>query len=160
MTIEFLKKLEQNKKIGSEIIQGVSEIEIVKAEAKFGIKFPKAYREYLSLAGKYAGNLPMLDTDDLKTISSDWHQKIQKEEVAQTNLKKELTRPYWLFAESNGCEVFYFFYLDENTENPDVYLVDYTSKENIRQVDSLKMNFSSFIDYKVDAAKRIEKDGW
>ncbi|MCQ4140495.1 SMI1/KNR4 family protein [Chryseobacterium sp. EO14] len=57
MTIELLKKLEQNKKIGSEIIQGVSEVEINKVETKFDIKFPRAYREYLSLAGKYAGNL-------------------------------------------------------------------------------------------------------
>lgn len=41
MIIEFLKKLEQDKKIGSEIIQGVSEVEIKKVETKFDIKFPR-----------------------------------------------------------------------------------------------------------------------
>ena len=160
MTIELLKKLEQNKKIGSEIIQGVSEVEINKVETKFDIKFPRAYREYLSLAGKDRGELPLMDTSDLKTISSDWHQKIQKEEIAQTNVGKELTKPYWLFAESNACEVFYFFYLNENTENPNVYLVNYTTKDDIRKIESLEMSFSNFIEYKIDAAKRIEKDGW
>jgi hypothetical protein len=160
MTIEYLKKLEQNKKIGSQTIKGVSESEIKKVEAKFNIKFPKAYKEYLFLAGKYAGNLPIMDTDDLETISSDWHQEIMREEMQETGLDKQLTRPFWLFAESNGCEVFYFFYLDENTEDPNVYLVNYGHQDRTRVIESLDDPFSIFIEKKIKTAYRILKEGW
>ena len=80
--------------------------------------------------------------------------------MEETGLNKKLTRPFWLFAESNGCEQFYFFYLDEG-DNPTVYLVDYALKDdNKRDVKSVKVNFSTFIEKKIDTAYRILKEGW
>jgi len=160
MNIQYLQKLKETPKIGSDKIIGVSESEIEKAEQKCNVKFPKAYKEFLFLAGKDRGALPIMDTADLETISSDWHQEIMQEEMEETGLNKKLTRPFWLFAESNGCEQFYFFYLDEG-DNPTVYLVDYALKDdNKRDVKSVKVNFSTFIEKKIDTAYRILKEGW
>jgi len=160
MTIEYLKKLKENPTIDGRTIKGVSEIEIAKAEAKFNIKFPKAYKEFLFLAGESRGSLPIMDTTDLETISSDWHHEIMQEEIEETGLKKQLIRPFWLFAESNGCEVFYFFYLDENTEDPKVYLVNYGNQERTRVIEPLNDPFSIFIEKKIKTAYRILKEGW
>lgn len=156
MEIEYLKKLEKNKKIGSETIKGVSDIEVANVEKKFKCKFPKSYKEYLYLAGKYAGNLPIMDTDDLETISSDWHQEMMWEELEDTGTK--IDRPFWLVAESNGCENFIFFYLDEETEDPEVYFYVYGTKDR-REIKAYGKKFSQFVDDLVDDAYKILKTG-
>ncbi|THD32870.1 SMI1/KNR4 family protein [uncultured Flavobacterium sp.] len=158
MTIEYLKKLKENLKIGSEKSRGVSINEIEKVEKKFGIIFPTAYKEFLYLAGEYSGNLMILDTDDLETISSDWHQEIMWEELQDTGTK--IDRPFWLFAESNGCEIFYFFYLDEEKSDPVVHMVNYAQEDRKRNVRSLEISFSEFISEMIDLAYRYEKNGY
>jgi hypothetical protein len=158
MNIEYLKKLEKNKTIGSETIRGVTLDTIEKVEKKYAIKFPKSYKEYLYLAGEYSGNLPMLDTDNLEDISADWHMEIMKEEMEDTGTK--IDRPFWLIAESNGCEIFYFFYLDEDTDDPEVYLVNYGVADRTRQIGSLGCKFTGFIDEQIRLAFRYEKEGY
>lgn len=158
MTIEYLKKLKENLKIGSEKSRGVSINEIEKVEKKFGIIFPTAYKEFLYLAGEYSGNLTILDTDDLETISSDWHQEIMWQELQDTGTK--IDRPFWLFAESNGCEIFYFFYLDEEKADPVVHMVNYAQEDRKRNVRSLEISFSEFISEMIDLAYRYEKEGY
>ncbi len=158
MTIEYLKKLKENLKIGSEKSRGVSINEIEKVEKKFGIIFPTAYKEFLYLAGEYSGNLMILDTDDLETISSDWHQEIMWEELQDTGTK--IDRPFWLFAESNGCEIFYFFYLDEEKSDPVVHMVNYAQEDRKGNVRSLEISFSEFISEMIDLAYRYEKNGY
>lgn len=101
-----------------------------------------------------------MDTTDLETISSDWHHEIMQEELDETALNKQLIRPFWLFAESNGCEVFYFFYLDENTEDPKVYLVNYGNQDRTKVIEPLNDPFSIFIEKKITTAYRILKEGW
>ncbi|MCS4304399.1 SMI1/KNR4 family protein [Chryseobacterium sp. BIGb0232] len=159
MTIEYLKKLQATPKIGIWKIRGVSENEIKKVEEKFNIQFPLAYSEFLFLAGESCGALPIMDTADLETISSDWHYEIMQEEIRETGLHHTLIRPFWLFAESNGCEQFYFFYLDEGN-NPTVYLADYSiTDDNKKDIKSLKVNFSTFIEKKIDTAfKRLKEE--
>ncbi|MFD2917092.1 SMI1/KNR4 family protein [Psychroserpens luteus] len=69
MEIQYLQKLKENKKIGSEIIKGLSKEHILEAEEKLDVKFPLAYKEFLYLAGSYSGNLHMLETDQLEMLS-------------------------------------------------------------------------------------------
>ncbi|AZA78813.1 SMI1/KNR4 family protein [Chryseobacterium sp. G0186] len=160
MNIQYLKKLQLTPKIGIRKIRGVSENLIKKVEQKFNIQFPSAYSEFLFLAGESCGALPIMDTSDLETISSDWHYEIMQEEIKETGLKNKLTRPFWLFAESNGCEQFYFFYLDDGN-NPTIYLVDYSMTDDTkREIKSLKVNFSTFIEKKIDTAFKILEEGW
>jgi len=158
MEIKYLKKLKENLKIGSEKSKGVSIDEIKKVEDKFSIEFPTAYKEFLYLAGEYSGNLPIMDTADLETISSDWHQEMMWEELQDTGTK--IDRPFWLLAESNDCEIFYFFYLDEEKADPVVHMVNYAYEDRKRNVRSLKISFSEFISQMIDLAYRYEKEGY
>jgi NACalpha-BTF3-like transcription factor len=159
MKIEFLKNLEENKKIGFREIKGVSEVEIEKVEKKYAIKFPNAYREFLYLAGESRGALPLLDTAELEDISADWHMEIMKEEMEESGTI--ISRPFWLFAETNGCEAFYFFYLDENTDDPQVRLYNYHDyDDNKRVLQDVEVTFSKFIEDMIDLAFRYEKEGY
>ena len=114
MKIEYLHKLENNLTIGVRTSKGVSENDIRKVERKFKIEFPTSYKEFLYLAGGYAGGMPLLDTSELSQIAADWHQEIMNEELEET--KTKIDRPFWLFAESDACEVFLFFYLDDGDD--------------------------------------------
>ncbi|MEI3788456.1 MULTISPECIES: SMI1/KNR4 family protein [unclassified Chryseobacterium] len=160
MDIQYLQKLQATPKIGIRKIKGASENTIKQVEQKFNIKFPLAYYEFLYLAGESCGALPIMDTADLETISSDWHYELMRQEIEETGLNNNITRPFWLFAESNGCEQFYFFYLDEG-DNPIVYLVDYsTMDDSKREIKSVKVNFSTFIEKKIETAYKILQEGW
>ncbi len=159
MEIQFLQKLKQNPKIGVREIKGVLESEIFEVENKLNISFPKSYKEFLFLAGESCGALQILDTTDLKTISSDWHKEIQKEELEST--RTEFDGPFWLFAESNGCEVFHFFYLEDGIDDPVVFSVDYDIyDDNKRIIKTSDKKFSVFIENKIKSAIRIDKQGY
>ncbi len=160
MEIQYLKKLVKNATIDGRSIVGVSEKEIQEVEKKFNITFPKAYREFLLLAGKRRGQLPLYDTSDLETLAADWHQEIMWEELEMTNATKDFQRPFWLFAESNACEQFVFFYLDDG-DDPTVYSADYKGLDaDKKEIKSLKRPFSTFIDQTIDQAYYYLKHGW
>ena len=160
MEIQYLKKLQKNSKIGSQKIIGVTENEIQKVEKKYNIAFPKAYQEFLFLAGKYIGNLPLYDTTNLEDLAADWHQEIMWEELDRTNATKDFQRPFWQFAESNGCEQFAFFYLDDG-DDPTVYTADYKGLDaDKKEIKSLERPFSTFIDQTIDQAYYYLKHGW
>ena len=159
MEIQYLKKLVKNATIDGRSIVGVSEKEIQEVEKKFNITFPKAYREFLFLAGKSCGELPLYDTADLETLAADWHQEIMWEVLESTNAKKDIKHPFWMFAESNGCEQFAFFYLEDG-EDPIVHTVDYGWEEYTVEIKSSKKTFSQYIDGRIDSAYHILKHGW
>ena len=159
MEIQYLKKLVKNATIKGRSIVGVSEKEIQEVEKKFNITFPKAYREFLLLAGKRRGRLPLYDTADLETLAADWHQEIMWEVLESTNAKKDIKHPFCMFAESNGCEQFAFFYLEDG-EDPIVHTVDYGWEEYTVEIKSSKKTFSQYIDGRIDSAYHILKHGW
>jgi len=97
-----------------------------------------------------------MDTSDIYDLSADWHKEIQQKELARTRIDKQLQKPYWLFAESNACEVFYFFYLNNQIDNPEVFLVDYDFND-FRKIVPLNMNFSEFIEHKIEVGNNLEK---
>lgn len=150
MDIQYLVKLKENIKIGLDKSRGVSEVEIQRVEAKFNINFPQAYKEFLYLAGEYPGALLILDTCNLADISHDEHQKMMWEEIERSGIKFE--RPFWLFAQSEDCEQFWFFYLDEQTDDPNVYAFVYGSKPGDRKVVSLNKTFTEMIHRQIDVA--------
>ncbi|MFK7750488.1 MAG: SMI1/KNR4 family protein [Kordia sp.] len=157
MEIIYLRKLLENSTIGKSTIRGVSEEKIVSVEEKFDIRFPVVYREFLHLAGAYCGALPLYDTASLEELSSDWHQEIMKETM--TEYGTVLDRPFWLYAESNGCEQFAFFYLDDG-DDPYIYRVDYDYQNDEKQtVTKSEFTFSQVIDKAIDRAYDITERG-
>ena len=98
-----------------ELPQGFCEEEIKNYETKKAIEFPKAYRLFLSLMAK--SNLRIFDSQDF-TISG----LNDAEEVSQELLEKDkhkLGPNQFVFSQWQGYN---FYYLDLNSENPDVEL--------------------------------------
>lgn len=156
MELKYLQKLSENKKIGSEEMRGVSEEEIISVEQKLGFKFPQVYREYLFIGGAYTGWL-FRDTATLKELSSDWHMELLNEVMA--DFGTVIDRPFWVYSESNGCEQFKFFYLDEG-DDPFVNTVDYADFSGEKQeIIHRSLRFSQMIDISIDSAKRQVKLG-
>lgn len=147
-----MSKLNANKKIGHDTIEGVSESEIKNVENKLNIKFPASYREFLLLAGNYTGNLRISEGHtSLKMLADDNVLKSLKDSLNINGLS--INRPFWVFGEKDNFNQFYFFYLDDNTENPNVYGVTYGSKDsepNPHIILNLNLKFSSFIDEVID----------
>ena len=82
------------------------------------------------------------------------------EELERTNATKDFQRPFWQFAESNGCEQFAFFYLDDG-DDPIVYTADYKGLDaDKKEIKSLERPFSTFIDQTIDQAYYYLKHGW
>ncbi|WP_299332901.1 SMI1/KNR4 family protein [uncultured Psychroserpens sp.] len=158
MDLLYLQKLKDNKKIGSQAIEGVSEQKILETQQKLGIMFPTAYKEYLFLAGKNSGNLHMLETDDLETLASDFYKELLDEDLKET--KTSFDRPFWAFASSIGDQGFWFFYLDENSENPETHYYSYEATEPYESiVGSHGLSFSELVDSRIDFGLKVEKDG-
>ena len=158
MTIQHLKKLEQNKIIRNSKLEGVSESAIKQVEIRLNIKFPETYKEYLYLAGEYNGGLIMFPGhNDLATLSSDLQQKYLKEQLSYANLK--IDRPFWVFTEMDSFEQFLFFYLDEDSIDPEVYGVTYC-KESDYYVYDLGNKFSEYVDAVIDRSILYAQRGY
>jgi len=158
MIFKYLNKLEKNKKIGHDKIKGVKESEILKVEKRLKIKFPLAYREFLLLAGEYAGNLQLADgATSLKELANEEYMEHMNVQLAKDNVK--INRPFWVISEQDGFQQFYFFHLDEETENPMVYGVTYGSGDN-NIIYPLNETFSEFISTVIDKSILFAKRGY
>lgn len=116
MTIEYMTTVKDNLKINNFINRGFSEEKIQKIESEYnkGNKFPKAFREFLYLAGDF-NNFGFDDIEGILKL-----QELAKEELEITGAKIE--RPFFVFHQLSGCEYFTFIYLDENTADPKTYI--------------------------------------
>lgn len=158
MNIEYLNNLEENSEIGNRKIKGVSKSEITNVEQKLNIAFPKSYKEFLFLTGESCGALPLLESADLKTLSSDFYKEVLEEDMKDTDTVIE--RPFWVFADSIGDQGFWFFYLDEESEDPQTHYYAYKATEPYEAIiGSHELIFSEFIDGRIDFGNQIEKEG-
>jgi hypothetical protein len=155
-----MSKLDKNKKIGHDTIKGVSESEIQAVENKLNIKFPLAYKEFLLLAGDYTGNLRIaeghtsLDMLSKDTVLNNMRNQLNK-------YGPHITRPFWVIGEKDNFDQFYFFYLDENTEDPIVWGVTHASNYNDPNIIvPLNMTFSAFINEVIDKSIHFSKHGY
>lgn len=149
MEIQYLKSLEQFDTIDGLKNEGVSDAEIVIAETQLGIQFPKAYKEFLFLAGELNNGL----FGNAVSSSLDWaiedFQQDAKEELARKNIT--IPQPFWNFAEADGGEFFLFFFLNDG-ENPPIYAFETIDSDTIfeeglpKGVRKISDTFSSRID--------------
>jgi hypothetical protein len=90
--------------------------EIIKLEKKYNktSAFPRALREFLFLAGQY------------NNVGFDFHHGLERlQERSQEALKynnQKIDRPFFAFDQLDDCEQFTFVFLDEDQEDPDVYI--------------------------------------
>ncbi|THD32923.1 SMI1/KNR4 family protein [uncultured Flavobacterium sp.] len=114
MEIEYLIKMKNTPKIKYIANRGLSEEKIEQVESKMGIKFPKAFKEFLYLGGDY------------EEIINDWNRGFDNLELIQEEAEESFVRVglgltnFFAFAEY-ARDQFIFFFLDEG-ENPPVYM--------------------------------------
>lgn len=114
MKLTYLKQLEDYYNKNSKISRiGVSESKIEEFEQKYNLKFPKAYKEFLFLAG------------NRDSILNPWERGFDYLDLIQTNLKESMDdvnlhlKPYFIFAEYGGDQCLFFFL--DGGENPPIY---------------------------------------
>lgn len=150
MELTYLQKLENFYNNNPKISRiGVTEQEIVKFEKKFSIKFPKAYKEFLFLAGNRDN---ILDDWNRNFDYLDWIQENIQESMDNVNLH---LNPFFVFAEYANDQCLFFF-LDEG-ENPPIYIYaedKFHKNEKGEYVYCKKTfnTFSDFIDKSIDEA--------
>lgn len=151
MGIEYLKNLENIYTTNIKLSRiGVSETEISNLENNLNLKLPKAYKEFLFIAGKR------------DSIIGDWNRGYDDLEFMQEYAKEAFQRvglqmkPFWCFAEYNDADSSLFFFLDEG-DNPPVYnfvadkvILDDNGEEVFYK--KTHESFLAFIDKKIDNA--------
>ncbi|WP_046755256.1 SMI1/KNR4 family protein [Kordia jejudonensis] len=154
MTIQYLNKLKNRNTILGWKNEGLSIEEIVSLEEKFnnGNSFPRIYREYLFIAGKHCG----IAID--QGLGFDWLQKTSKDILLE--YKQTINRPIFIFDQLDGCEQFGFFFLDDEKDNPNIYICN--PFEHIEEGEPLyypynQKTFSEFISFLMDSADSWDK---
>lgn len=116
MEIKYLKKLEINPNLSPTLPRrgwNITQIEALEAQYNEGKPFPRAFREYLFLAGDWGGT---------GVVNEDWDWVRGRSDHDMKALGYELDRPYFVFEEYDSQ--FFIFYLDETDEDPIVYILD------------------------------------
>jgi len=118
MDIELMVNLKNNLSLPNTVAksEGLSISEIEKLEKKYnkGKVFPKAFREYLFLAGEYFNG-----GFDTLGEGLDALQELAKEELEMAGQKVD--KPFFAFSVYNSQ--YSVIFLDETKEDPKVYLV-------------------------------------
>jgi hypothetical protein len=107
-----------------------NKIELIKIEAleqKIGKTFPKAYKEFLELAGK--GFRPLSATG----LSGNLDSLEEFNEMAKANLKEYglgylIEKDFWVVAEMDGSLYIHYIFFNEG-DNPPVYGLDIENYE-------------------------------
>ena len=154
MKIRFLHSLKDNIQIGEREMRGITEEQITKYEEQLELRFPKAYKEFLFLAGEYPGSLKLLDgvstIEDL--VDKEFKEYFKEDFLDLFNFNE--VRPYWVFTQ--GAQAFFFMYLDENDEDPMVHRVEFFKIGEYEQT-TTGSTFSEFIndlvDYSIESYK-------
>lgn len=116
MDIKFMNQVQENPKINRFSNEPMSLVDIGELEKKYnkGKEFPKAFREFLFLAG----NFNCYSFDDLGD-GLDTLQELAKEELEMAGQKVD--KPFFAFSVYNSQ--YSVIFLDETKEDPKVYLV-------------------------------------
>ncbi|MDH6251797.1 hypothetical protein M2347_001524 [Chryseobacterium sp. H1D6B] len=149
MIIEFLTMVNENPKINNFVNKGFSEEKIQKIELKYnkGKNFPKAFKEFLYLAGDF-NNFGFDDIDGILDL-----QDLAKEELEMAGQKVE--RPFFSFHVYNSQ--YSVIFLDETTENPKVYLISpFLAKGGV--CDLIQPNNLNFTDLINESIRRVKNN--
>jgi hypothetical protein len=151
MEIEYLKALQNIYNVNKKLSRiGVSEFEISNLENSLNLKLPKAYKEFLFIAGKRDNILDGWNRgyDDLEFMQEYAHEAFQRVGLQM--------KPFWCFAEYNDADSSLFFFLDEG-DNPSIYnfvadkvILDDNGEEVYYK--KTHESFSAFIDKKIESA--------
>lgn len=116
MSINFMIQIKENPKLRDFVNRGFSIDKIEQIEQTFnhGKEFPKAFREFLLLAGDF-NNFGFDDIDGIIEL-----QQYAKDHLEKT--KQSVNRPFFAFSVYDAQ--YSVIFLDEAKEDPKVYIID------------------------------------
>ncbi len=116
MEIEYLKDYNETSGLNGVTPEGISLDEIVLLEEEYnkGKAFPKTFREYLFIGGNRGGT--GIVWNDWEMLNEDLQEFLEVSNFT-------LDRPVFVYNMRDGGDAFSFFYLDEDKEDPDAYLL-------------------------------------
>ena len=116
MNIEYMIQVKENPVLEGFKNRGFSLDKIKQIEQKFnqGKEFPKAFREFLFLAGDF-NNIAFDNIDGILEL-----QENAKEDLEKT--KQKVEKPFFAFHVYDG--LYSVILLDETNEDPKVYMID------------------------------------
>ena len=151
MEIKYLKQLKDNPNlkpsIGPREGWELSKIEALETKYNNGKKFPLAFREYLFLAGDWGGT---------GVVNEDWDDLREDCQEDLNYFGYKVERPYFVF--DNYDSQYSIFYLDEELEDPKLFILDPYGK-NRGEFDLVRPSFiSTFSKLINEAIYRIKND--
>ncbi|WP_394673876.1 hypothetical protein [uncultured Chryseobacterium sp.] len=149
MTIEYVTQIKENVKLRSFINRGFSIDKIKQIESKYnhGKEFPKAFREFLFLAGDF-NNFGFDDIDGIEAL-----QEYAKEDMEMAG--QTLNRPFFAFDVLDS--MYSVILLDEINEDPKVYLLmPFLAKGGSQPL--IKPNGWNFTDLVNENIRRVKND--
>ncbi|PTX60505.1 hypothetical protein C8N46_106150 [Kordia periserrulae] len=151
MEILYMQKLKDNIVLNKVRIEGISTEAILDLETKYNNSnpFPKAFREYLYLAGKISGT---------GIVWNDWEMLQEDLQEFFETFNYSIGRPIFPFNKRDGGSIFSFFYLDEDKDDPDCYHLmsgDYVGEKSPVIRSSNNYTFSGLIN---EAIRRIKNN--
>ncbi|TXF79491.1 SMI1/KNR4 family protein [Chryseobacterium sp.] len=116
MNIEYMTQVKENPVLEGFKNRSFSLDKIKQIEQKFnhGKEFPKAFREFLFLAGDF-NNIAFDGIDGIEEL-----QEYAKEDLEKT--KQKVDKPFFAFHVYDG--LYSVIFLDETNEDPKVYMID------------------------------------
>ncbi|MGG8496198.1 hypothetical protein ACQY1Q_07255 [Tenacibaculum sp. TC6] len=121
-------------------LKGLEIDTIVKIRGLFneGKEFPLAFEEYLSVGGESEATGMVFEWDDFEELREDCEESLE-----YTGYKMD--RPYFVFDQLDSQ--YSIFFLDEDKEDPDIYILDAYAKkeENWPLYRDVKYTFSKMI---------------
>ena len=117
MTTQYMQKLEIAIEKYPKRSTPMTTAETTAIEEQFDIELPIAYKEYLSLTGKYSSMIKLVSW--LEHLSED--QKRAKQLLKEYQLEKLIKKDFWVVADFD--DAFFYIHLDEG-DNPPVYRLD------------------------------------
>lgn len=149
MVIKYVTQIKENVKLRSFINRGFSidKIKQIESEYNHGKEFPKAFREFLFLAGDF-NNFGFDDIDGIEAL-----QEYAKEDMEMAG--QTLNRPFFAFDVLDS--MYSVILLDEINADPKVYLLmPFLAKGGSQPL--IKPNGWNFTDLVNENIRRVKND--
>jgi hypothetical protein len=125
---EVIRRLKAIPRFGTVSFKGCSKAEVARLEGELGVRLPAAYRHFLKIMGKGAGDF--LLSDHWRFQFDDLFDLARSDEYAELC---DLPDKYFVLAEREGCQ-WVFFVADGKSDDPPVFLFDDGHELTYRQI--------------------------
>jgi hypothetical protein len=146
MTTQYMQKLEIAIEKYPKRSTPMTTAETTAIEEQFDIELPVAYKEYLTLTGKYSSMIKLVSWSE--HLPED--QKRAKQLLKDYQLEKLIKKDFWVVADFD--DAFFYIHLDEG-DNPPVYRLDCENYGDMRDeytFGKIAETFEEWINKKID----------